>query len=607
MYQDRFGLKCKPFGNTPDPAFFYYSDDFRQALATLSRGIQGRCGLMLLLGEVGTGKTTICCHIRDHAGYLSGYINYPFLTEVEFLQTVNRELGISLGDGSRKSMIDELDRYLVKQHQQGKPAVIIVDEAHRLALPVLDEILILSNLQLFNAHLLQIILAGQPPLLDTLRDPRLRSLNQRISVRCNLPRMDRVSTIGYVCHRLSKAGASNPLLFSSKALDTVWKRSRGTPRLINQLGERALNEAYRKGKKGVGRREVVEVANEPLYQPLFGSKTKQWPTRTGFAAALLALCVGVYLGLSHFGLGSQYFPSKIWEFWPVAAERCTLIKKPINIPPLVKKLEKDPENGGMVPSAGALPVVALGKSASVSPASHDTEVASIVEPQQIVDALPDLKLSAIAWDENPARSIAVLNEKIVYEGNFLGDVRVLRIQPNHVVLLHGDDHIIKRIHLPEEKQTPAMRGMKGKDEEEKTDLSKAGDKSQAEEALSAANLRPIVNFNYKTSNMAPEAYEELERFAEVAKLNPGYEIVIRGYTDNVGSSSYNERLSKARARMIQNYLVDQGINPQRIRSIGMGESDPLLPNTTPEGRIVNRRVEIELVPVESNHEKNGEG
>ena len=605
MYQDRFGLKCKPFGNTPDPAFFYYSNDFRQALVTLRRGIQSRCGLMLLLGEVGTGKTTICCHIRDHDGYQSGYINYPFLTEVEFLQTVNSELGVSPGDGSRKSMIDELDRYLKKQHQEEKPAVIIVDEAHRLPLPILDEILILSNLQLFNAHLLQIILAGQPPLLDTLREPRFRSLNQRISVRCNLPRMDRVSTIGYVCHRLSRAGGINPSLFSSKALDTVWKRSRGTPRLVNQLGERALNEAYRKGKKGVGRREVMAAANDPLYQPLFGSKTKRWPMRTGFAGALLALSVGVYLGLSHYDLGSRYFSGKIRQFLPVAAERCTLIKRPINVPSIAKKMEKDPENGGEVPNAAVLPVAALGEAVSVSPASQGIEVASIVEPQQVVDALPNIKLSAIGWDENPARSIAVLNDKIVYEGNFLGDIRVLRIQPNHVVLLHRDEHIIKRIHIPEEEQAPMASGIRGNDEEEETDLGKVGEKNQAEEALSSDSFRPIINFNYKTSSMAPEAYEELARFAEVAKLRPGYEIVIRGYTDDVGSNSYNERLSQARAIMIQNYLVDQGINPQRIKAIGMGESDPLLPNTTPEGRTVNRRVEIELVPVESDQEKNG--
>ncbi len=597
MYQDRFGLRGKPFGNTPDPAFFYFSTDHRRALVTLSRGIQNRSGLMLLLGEVGTGKTTICCHVHDHAGYLSGYLNYPFLTELEFLQTVNKELGVPVGDGSRKSIMEELDRYLIKQHHEGKPVVLIVDEAHRLALPILDEILILSNLQLFNAHLLQIILAAQPPLLDTLQDPRLRSLNQRIDVRCNLPVMDRLSTIDYIGHRLAKAGCINPSLFSSGALDTIWKRSKGTPRLINQLGERALNEAYRKGKKGVGRREVTQVANDPLYQPLFGSKTKQWSTRAASAGALLALGVGVLFGLSHFGVGSKYLPGKIWEFSQVTAKHRTLIKKPINVPQLANKVEKEPENEGIVTQEGAVPVVAFDEAALASPDSQHIEITSLVEPQATVDLLPDLKLNAIAWDENSASSIAVLNDRIVHEGDFLKDVRVLRIKPNHVVLLQGDEHIIKRIHTPEEVQIAAERGMSGKAEKEETALSEANNDNRTEQAGSVLDFRPIINFSYRTSSMAPEAYIELERFAAIAKLSPEHEIIIRGYTDNVGSYRYNERLSRSRARIVQNYLVDQGINPERIRVIGMGEADPLMPNTSPEGRTVNRRVEVELVPV----------
>ena len=597
MYQDRFGLRCKPFGNTPDPAFFYLSADHRQALVTLSRGIQNRSGLMLLLGEVGTGKTTICCHVHDHAGCQSGYLNYPFLTEVEFLQTVNQELGIPIGDGSRKSMMEELDRYLIKQHHEKKPVVLIVDEAHRLAVPILDEILILSNLQLFNAHLLQIILAAQPPLLDTLKDPRLRSLNQRIDVRCKLPVMDRLSTIDYIGHRLAKAGCMNPSLFSSGALDTIWKRSKGTPRLINQLGERALNEAYRKGKKGVGRREVTLVANDPLYQPLFGSKTRQLSTRVAFAGALLALGAGVLFGLSYFGVGSNYLPGKIWEFRQLTAKHRTLIKKPIHVPQLARNIEKEPENVNIVPPEEAVPVVAFDEATSVSPEAQDIEITSLVEPQPMIDLLPNLKLNAIAWDEDPASSIAVLNDRIVHEGDFLKDVRVLRIKPNHVVLLQGDEHIIKRIHTPEQAQTVAESS---KAEKEETALNEPTEDSRADETGLAADFRPVINFGYRTSSMAPESYLELERFAAIAKLSPEHEIIIRGYTDNVGSYRYNERLSRSRARIVRNYLVDQGINPERIRVIGMGEADPLVPNTTPEGRSVNRRVEVELVSAVDN-------
>ena len=274
MYRDRFGLQCKPFGNTPDPLFFYFSADHRQGLVTLSQGIHERCGLMLLLGGVGTGKTNLCYHLHNHEGFSSAYLNYPFLTESEFLESVNKELGIPVGDGSRRRNRAELQDYLLRQQNKGNPVVIIVDEAHRLGIPILDEILILSNLQVADGHLLQIILAGQPLLLDTLKQPRLQSLNQRIGLRYHLARMDRANTIDYICHRLAKAGCTNQSLFSPGALDTIWEKSHGTPRLINLLSERALNEAYRRGKKGVGRRQVNRVADDPLYQPLFAASAK---------------------------------------------------------------------------------------------------------------------------------------------------------------------------------------------------------------------------------------------------------------------------------------------------------------------------------------------
>lgn len=595
MYRDCFGLRCKPFGNTPDPTFFYFSYEHRQALVTLGRGIEDRCGLLLLLGEVGTGKTTICCHIHDYDGYISGYLNYPYLTELEFLETVNRQLGIPVGDGSRYRTTKKLNDYLLKQHRKGKPVVLIVDEAHRLGLPILDEILILSNLQVSNAHLLQIILAGQPSLLDTLRHPRLISLNQRIGIRCDLPRLDRANTIDYMCHRLAKAGCTDPSLFSTRALDTIWERSRGTPRLINQLGERALNEAYQKGKKRVGRREVMLVANDPLYQPLYGAEPRQRTMRTAFAGAVLALCVGVFFGLWYFGLGSKYFSVKSGATSQISTENRTLIKKPIVVPDLVKNRANEPADGMIVEPDGTVPVVAYGEATSIPPDSLASELSSFAEPISTEDALPDLKLSAIAWDENPERSIAVLNDRIVHEGDFLGNVRVLRIKPNQVVLLRGDEHIIKKIHKVQKDHIPEASTINTNSEEKKNTVSESSEQEQAEEPLSFIDYTPIIYFDYRTSKIAPEAYEELDRLATIAKLSPNCEIIIRGYTDNVGSYKYNENLSRSRAKIVEEYLVDKGVSPEKIIAVGMGENNPILANDTPEGRAVNRRVEIELV------------
>jgi len=593
MYQDCFGLRCKPFGNTPDPNFFYFVPEHRQALVSLSKGIEDRCGLMLLLGEVGTGKTTICCHIQSHDGYLSGYLNYPYLTEVEFLKTVNKKLGVPVGDGSRYSTTKELQNYLLEKEQKRKPVVLIVDEAHRLAIPILDEILILSNLQSSNAHLLQIILAGQPSLLDTLRHPRLISLNQRIGIRCELPRLDRANTIDYVCHRLTKAGCTDPSLFSTQALDSIWERSRGTPRLINQLGERALNEAYKHGKKRVGRREVSQVANDPLYQPLYGTMPTQSSMRTAFAGAVVALAVGVFFGLWYFGFGSKYFSQVSAPTAQLSAENRTLIKKPIVMPEFAQNLAEEQADGITVEPDGTVPVALYGEAAKITPDYDTTEMTGIREPLATPDLLPNLKLNAIAWDRDPENSIAVLNDRIVHEGDFLGEVRVLRIKPNHVLLLHGDVHIIKKMHKEEREQIPEIGAAETSAYEENII------EPQAEEDSSFTSYRPIINFDYRTAKITPEAYEKLDRLATMAKLSPDYEIVIRGYTDSVGTYRFNEKLSRSRARIVKGYLVEKGISPERIATIGMGESDPLVPNDTPEGRAANRRVEIELVPIVS--------
>jgi type II secretory pathway predicted ATPase ExeA/outer membrane protein OmpA-like peptidoglycan-associated protein len=551
---------------------------------------------MLLLGEVGTGKTTICCHVHNYDPYLCGYINYPYFTEIEFLQTVNKVLGLPETDGSRYDTTRVLNDYLLKQYAKGKPVVLIIDEAHRLGLPILDEILILNNLQASEAHLLQIVLAGQPTLLDMLRHPRLISLNQRIGVRCTIPRLDRANTVDYVCHRLTRAGCTDASLFSTTALDLLWERSLGTPRLINQLAERALHEAYQKGKKRVGRRELLQVADDPLYLPLYGGKPRQRTMKTTLAGAALALCVGISLGLYHFGLGGKYLSLRSSPGIHRAPENYTFIKKPIVLPELVQSPVAEPEDGIIVEPDVTVPVAVYDDTPLVPPGSRAAGLSSGVESVYTEDELPELKLSAIAWDQNPERSIAVVNDRIVHEGDFLGEVRILRIKPNQVVLLRGDEHIIKKINKANKGHVSQTKTVKNDPEAETPAITESSEPEQAEEPFSLLDYTPIINFDYRTSKIVPEAYEELDRIATIAKLSPHYEIIVRGYTDNVGSYLYNEKLSRLRAKIVRDYLIKKGLTRQRIITLGMGENNPLMENDTPEGRAANLRVEIELLP-----------
>jgi outer membrane protein OmpA-like peptidoglycan-associated protein len=314
--------------------------------------------------------------------------------------------------------------------------------------------------------------------------------------------------------------------------------------------------------------------------------------RTAVAGAVLALCVSAALvGLYHFGLGSKLFSLKTEPSIQLSVENRTLIRKPIMIPELAKNLADEPAEGMIVEPDGRVPVILYGEATRISPDSSAAEITALGESLSTEDALPHVKLNAIAWDENPESSIAVLNDRIVHEGDFLGDVRVLRIKPNHVVLLHGDEHVIKKIHKEDKEQGPETGAMETKGEEENT---------TAQEDSSFTDYSPIVNFDYRASKMAPGSYEKLDRLATIAKLSPDCEIVIRGYTDSVGSYKFNQRLSMERAKIVAGYLVEKGVSPEKIETIGMGETDPIVPNDTLEGRAANRRVEIELVLVDDN-------
>jgi outer membrane protein OmpA-like peptidoglycan-associated protein len=317
--------------------------------------------------------------------------------------------------------------------------------------------------------------------------------------------------------------------------------------------------------------------------------------RTAFVGAVVTLAAGVLLGLWYFGFGSKYFARVSAPTAQLSATNRTLVRKPIVMPEFAKNQADEQTDETTVEPGGTVPVALYGETAKNTPDYDVAEMTGIREPLATPDLLPNLKLNAIAWDKDPEDSIAVLNDRIVHEGDFLGEVRVLRIKPNHVVLLHGDVHVIKKIHKEEIEQIPEI-GPTGNSAYEENIL-----EPQAEEDSSFTDYKPIINFDYRTAKMSPEAYEKLDRLATTAKLSPDYEIVIRGYTDNVGTYRFNEKLSRSRARMVKRYLVEKGIGPERIETIGMGESDPLVPNDTPEGRAANRRVEIELVPVEGSH------
>jgi general secretion pathway protein A len=247
MYNAFFGLTESPFNLSPDPAFFFRSEQHEEALANLIYGVQARKGFIVLTGEVGTGKTTMLECLRD---YLEAqYIEFAFLfnsrvnTE-QFFEMIAYDLNLSCQRTSKTEVLFALNQLLVEQAQDGRTVVLIVDEAHNLEWEVLEEIRLLGNLENRNGKLLQIILAGQPELDRKLDAPNLRQLKQRIVLRYNLQPFTLRDAIDYINSRMEKAGLPNQAVMPEELMAEIHVRSQGIPRIINALCDNLLLTAF---------------------------------------------------------------------------------------------------------------------------------------------------------------------------------------------------------------------------------------------------------------------------------------------------------------------------------------------------------------------------
>jgi general secretion pathway protein A len=265
MYNAFFGFTESPFNLSPDPAFFFRSEQHEEALANLVYGVQARKGFIVLAGEVGTGKTTMLECLRDYLE--SQYIEFAFLFNSrvnceQFFEMIAYDLNLPCARTSKTEVLFALNQLLVEQAQQGRTVVLIVDEAHNLEWDVLEEIRLLGNLENRNGKLLQIILAGQPELDRKLDAPNLRQLKQRIVLRCNLRAFTLRDAVEYMQSRLEKAGMPNQTVFSDELMAEIHLRAQGTPRLINAICDNLLLTAFAEEQKVCTKKMLDEISRD---------------------------------------------------------------------------------------------------------------------------------------------------------------------------------------------------------------------------------------------------------------------------------------------------------------------------------------------------------
>jgi general secretion pathway protein A len=242
VYLDYYGLSEAPFDITPNPRFLFYSAKHREAINHLLYGIRERKGFVQLTGEVGAGKTTLCRAMLEQldSHFATALILNPVMSPDEMMKAVAVEFGLPVNGLDRLDTLAVINQFLLQQVERGKESVLIIDEAQDLTDDLLEQVRLLSNLETDNRKLLQIVLLGQPELRDRLNNPRLRQLRQRITVRYHLLPLRRAEMNQYIQHRLEVSGAKGAPYFTQPALWRVYGYTKGIPRLVNAVCDKAL-------------------------------------------------------------------------------------------------------------------------------------------------------------------------------------------------------------------------------------------------------------------------------------------------------------------------------------------------------------------------------
>lgn len=254
MYCKFFGLKERPFNITSDPAFFFLSNKHKEALAHLHYGVSQRKGIIVLTGEIGTGKTTLCRFFLNELGknVKTAFILNPHFSETQLLESIVADFGINSFNKGKLDLIRKLNNLLLKESAKGNNVVLIIDEAHNLKPELLEQIRLLSNLETEKEKLLQIVLIGQPELNERLDLYELKQLRQRVMVKYHILPLEGEEIADYIQHRLKIACLpEGRIKFSKEAIEAIANFSSGMPRLINMICDRALLSGFTDGRTDI--------------------------------------------------------------------------------------------------------------------------------------------------------------------------------------------------------------------------------------------------------------------------------------------------------------------------------------------------------------------
>ena len=266
MYQSFYGLRELPFELTPNPRFLFLTPQHQEALSNLQYGLSTAKAITVLIGEAGTGKTTLLHTAFESPACQSVncvYLNNPALTRPEFVETLSQRFALGRHAAESKAvLLTELERVLRERREHGEITALVIDEAQSLSVELLEEIRLLANVETHTAKLLPLVLAGQPELRDRLNEPNLRQLKQRITLRCEIAPFSLLETAAYITTRVRIAGGDAARLFTRDAVMLIHERSRGIPRTVSVICDNALVTGFGLGRRPIDREMVMEVVRD---------------------------------------------------------------------------------------------------------------------------------------------------------------------------------------------------------------------------------------------------------------------------------------------------------------------------------------------------------
>jgi general secretion pathway protein A len=546
MYLNHFSLKIRPFQITVDPKFLWLGEKHKEALATLRYGIIDNRGFLLMTGEVGTGKTILINRLISllDIDTVVATLPDPDLESMDFYNLLADGLKMKRTFDTKGEFLIHLRDFLHQSYVNQKQVLLIIDESQRLNHRLMEDIRVLSNIELHDRKLINIFFVGQQEFNSILMTPQNRALSQRITVRYHIEALNASEVGEYIRHRLKVAGCTKRI-FEPTAVSEIYQVSGGIPRLINIICDHAMLTAYAQGVHKINGKIINECAEElriPIQKPQAGAATVKSP--------------------GHHPVDQN------------AADR------------LDPKRDAAPGIGGFPKQDASAGEVSSPKSSSIWHLAYAAAIILLVGAIALLIGEYTINRTPRYAEEDltPQKYKSTLEQEKALLEDRLNNGGVKNDNPTPTSELpaktQSSDPVMVQPDLPAARpQDPA----EAIDETVKTI-----------EPLPLLKSKVTIPFTINSNAIDEDSYQVLDQIATHLLNHPEMTIGVKGYTDDSGARSYNESVSGFRASAVQSYLIGKGVDPQKISVFAMGSANPIASNNSISGRRRNRRVEIEF-------------